>query len=622
MICTSLQNKALAELLQILDSGVVEMAEIRLDLCPQLSDADIKDLFSKSPVTLLATCRISDKLNADEAERKLTLAIKAGATFVDVEIEAPADMASRVRKVAKENACRYIRSVHFFDGTPTTERLRQVTADCYESGAEIAKIVTTAHTADDVEKTISLYNTYSDGLLIAFCMGEAGRVSRMDALRKGAPFTYAALNADEATAAGQWSVADMSKALYKNAKHWSAGEIEIPASKSMAQRAIVAAMLAGGESQLNGYSPCDDSESAKRVVKSIASHIPPEVFVGESGFLTRFLIPIISVKHNGETVIRGEKSLVGRPLKGAKEIMSALGVELESINGDSNIVSVPLKVKGTLQSGKVTISGKDGSQIISGLMAALPLLREDSEVIIKEPKSIPYLKMTIDVLEKFGIKIGYDEQKEEIKLVVKGGQQYKPALIDLEADWSGAAPFLIAGAIFSGVTLNHLNLDSVQADNLILEILRKAGARVSVNGTQIRTSKSPLHSFCIDLNQAPDLFPVVSVLAAFSHGESLLKGMERLKVKESDRATAITQMLKQLGVECFQKDDTLHIYGKSLTYRYANNMLLGGGKFTSNADHRMVMALKLAAEGAKGNIEIDNESCVSKSFPDFCKYFR
>lgn len=618
-----MQNKSIGELLEILNSGEVEMAEIRLDLCPQLSDADIKDLFSTSPVTLLATCRISDKLNADEAERKLTLAIKAGATFVDVEIEAPADMASRVRKVAKENDCRLIRSVHFFDGTPTTERLRQVTADCYESGAEIAKIVTTAYTSDDVERVMSLYKSYPDGSLIAFCMGDAGRESRMEALRNGAPFTYAALNADEATAAGQWSAAEMTKALYGDSRRWQVKSIEIPASKSMAQRAIVADMIASGKSKLSGYSPCDDSESALRVCQTLKDGIPSEVFVGESGFLTRFLIPIISVKHSGETVIRGEKSLVGRPLKGAKEIMSAFGVELESLsNAAANVVSVPLKITGRLQAGRVVVSGKDGSQILSGLMAALPLLREDSEVIIKEPKSIPYLKMTIDVLEKFGIKIGYEEQKEEIKLVVKGGQQYKPATIDLEADWSGAAPFLIAGTIFSGVTLNHLSPDSVQADRLILDILRKAGARVSVNGTQIRAAKSPLHSFCIDLNQAPDLFPVVSVLAAFSQGESLLKGMERLKVKESDRAVAITQMLKQLGVECYQKDDTLHIYGKSLTYRYANNMLLCGGKFTSNADHRMVMALKLAAEGAKGNIEIDNESCVSKSFPDFCRYFR
>lgn len=622
MICTSLQNKALAELLQILESGVVEMAEVRLDLCPSLSDADITELFSTSPVTLLATCRISDKLNAAEAERKLTLAIKAGATFVDVEIEAPHSMAESVRQTAKAYGCRYIRSVHFFDGTPSTDKLRQVTEECYRSGAEIAKIVTTAHSADDVETTISLYNTYPDGSLIAFCMGEAGRESRMDALRKGAPFTYAALNADEATAAGQWSVADMSKALYKNAKHWSAGEIEIPASKSMAQRAIVAAMLAGGESQLNGYSPCDDSESAKRVVKSIASHIPPEVFVGESGFLTRFLIPIISVKHNGETVIRGEKSLVGRPLKGAKEIMSAFGVELESINGDSNIVSVPLKVKGTLQSGKVTISGKDGSQIISGLIAALPLLKEDSEITITEPKSIPYLKMTVDILAKFSIKVNLTEQPDKILLNIKGNQQYKPAVIDLEADWSGAAPMLVAGAIFSKVTINNLNINSIQADKLIIDILSKAGVIPIVNGTQIKISKSPLHSFSIDLNQAPDLFPVVAILAAFSEGMSQLTGLGRLKGKESDRAMAIIQMLSQLGVECRQNGDTLQVYGHSLTNRYANGMLLNGGKYTSYADHRMVMALKLAAEGAKGKIEIDNESCVSKSFPDFCKYFK
>jgi len=598
------------------------MAEIRLDLCPALSDADITELFSTSAVTLLATCRISDKLDAAEAEHKLTLAIKAGAAFVDVEIEAPTDMAARVQAVAKENGCRFLRSVHFFDGTPSIDKLQQVTTECFDSGAEIAKIVTTAHKAEDVSRTMSLYNLHPDGSLIAFCMGEAGRESRFDALKKGAPFTYAALNEAEATAPGQWCAAEMVNALYGDAKRWNAQNIEIPASKSMAQRAIVADMLAGGGSKLNGYSPCEDSESALRVVKTLREGIPSEIFVGESGFLTRFLIPIIAAKHSGETIIRGEKSLVGRPLKGAKEIMKAFGVELESLdNPSSETISVPLKIKGRLQAERVTVSGSDGSQIISGLMAALPLLYTDSEIIVTEPKSVPYLKMTVDILQKYCVQIKYEEHPEKIILHINGNQHYKPAAIDIEADWSGAAPFIIAGAIFSRVTLEKLSENSVQADKLILQILKKAGVKPKISGSQISVLKTPTRAFSVDLNQAPDLFPVVSIFAAFSEGESTLKGMERLKGKESDRAKAIVQMLNQLGVECRQNGDTLYIHGHSLTYRFANNQLLKGGNFTSNADHRMVMALKIAELGADSPVKIDNESCVAKSFPDFCKYF-
>lgn len=618
MICTSLQNKNLKELQQILESGAVEMAEIRLDLCPELSDADITELFSTSAVTLLATCRISDKLDAAEAEHKLTLAIKAGAAFVDVEAEAPFDMAERVMFAANEYDCRLIRSVHYFDGTPLSFNLQTVCT----TDLGVSKIVTTAHNANDVKRVLSLYKLYKPGELTAFCMGEAGRESRFNALKKGAPFTYAALNEAEATAPGQWSAAEMSKALYGDAKRWNAQNIEIPASKSMAQRAIVADMLAGGGSKLNGYSPCEDSESALRVCQTLKDGIPSEIFTGESGFLTRFIIPIIAAKHSGETVIRGEKSLVGRPLKGAKEIMKAFGVELESLDGDvDGAVSVPLRVKGHLHAGNVVFSGKDGSQLISGLMAALPLMEENSEIIITEAKSIPYLMMTIDILIKFNVSVCYDYFKDTLYLLICGKQQYKPATIDLEADWSGAAPFLVAGAIFSSVTIKHLKLSSIQADTRLIEALLKAGVRVKIDCDCISVSKTPLRSFYINLNQAPDLFPVVSIFAAFCEGKSTLKGMERLKGKESDRAKAIVQMLNQLGVECRQNGDTLYIHGHSLTYRFANNQLLRGGKYTSNADHRMVMALKIAELGADSAIEIDNDSCVAKSFPEFCKYF-
>ena len=213
MICTSIQNKGFEEISAILDSGKVEMAEIRLDLCPQLTDADIERLFSRPDVALLATCRIGGKVTAEDAERRLTRAVEAGAAFVDLEIEAPIPLGERLKAKAIECGCRFVRSVHYYDGTPQFSQLAEVANECVHLGADVVKVVTYAHSDDDVERVMRLYEGEHNGRLSAFCMGAAGKESRMDALRHGAPFTYAALNADECTADGQWTADDMRHSL-------------------------------------------------------------------------------------------------------------------------------------------------------------------------------------------------------------------------------------------------------------------------------------------------------------------------------------------------------------------------------------------------------------------------
>ncbi|MCQ2337077.1 MAG: 3-phosphoshikimate 1-carboxyvinyltransferase [Paludibacteraceae bacterium] len=636
MICTSIQNKTLSEITSVLSNPDVEMAEIRLDLCPALSIHDIETLFSTARVPLLATCRISPDMPAEEAERKLTYAAQH-AHFIDIEIEAPSDMVSRIAKTCNTFGCHLIRSVHFFDGTPSLEALQECVSKCSDGFAEIIKIVTYATDADDVKTVQKLYTPSLAGKLIAFCMGEAGKQSRMDALKFAAPFTYAALSKAEATAPGQWVASDMVKALYGtsgNERFSSIGfdysDIKIPTSKSIAQRAIIAAMMASGESTLKNYHPCEDSESAIALIRSLGTKVTKDgttlkitgsglnnttdtVFVGESGFLTRFITPILAL--SGRTIkITGEKTLVGRPLKGMAETLKCFGVDI-----DCN--SVPFTIKGRLTAGKASISGKDGSQIISGLMAALPLLPSDSEIIVKQPKSVPYIFMTQQVLQKFNIDVKCERLNDELKISIKGNQTYKPTDFVPEPDWSGAAPMLVAGAIFTGITLKGFNNTSLQADCKIDEILRIAGARTRYSGTETSVAKSPLHSFTTDLNDAPDLFPVVSVLAAFCEGTSLISGLGRLSGKESDRAKAITETLAKLGVKCSQNGDTLTVQGHSLSYRYANNKPLKGGKYTSYKDHRMVMALRIAELGASGRIEIDNTECVAKSYPNFNAYF-
>ena len=697
MICTSIQGKTLEEILEILESGEVEMAEIRLDLC-DLDEEEIEELFTQSDVPLIATCRIAslaqrvaaegDLLDdagkvlseqglyasqprkgrnpAEElAENQLLKAIEAGAKYVDLEVEAPPMMGRKIRQACQEYGTMLIRSFHDFEGTPPEATLLSLLDKGRRFGGEVVKIVTTATCKADADRVMALYREAEPGTLVAFCMGPEGRESRLEALKQGAPFTYACLTAEEATAPGQWTAAEMDEAVYGNFRFIGTDEtLEMPASKSFAQRAIVAAALAQGTSHLTGYSPCGDNESALAAARKLGARVTvngseleitgigafenclsiSEMPVGESGFLTRMLIPVLSVVADGPVRVTGEKTLLGRPLAGAHDIMASFGVRLvpenipeESRKGDCFI---PLTVKGPLVPGRADVSGKGGSQLISGLLAALPLAGNRSTVYVHDPRSIPYMFITVDVLRKFGIEIGSEMEGGDdflqtqdwtlctgLTFKMRGQQHYRAADFRIEGDWSGAANFLVAGAIFGDVEVEGLDTQSLQADISIMDILMDAGASMSqLEGDTpttgpIHVARAPLCAFETDLNNCPDLFPIVAVLAAFCPGESRIRGVERLRHKETDRAAAIVDMLTQMGVPVQVDEDEMTIEGMALPQRLLTGNLLKGGRYTSHADHRMVMALKVAALGADGPVDIDDTACVAKSFPGFNDLF-
>ncbi len=675
MICVTIQNRSLEDILEILENSdpAIQMAEIRLDRC-HLDKDEIAELFSSSDTPLIATCRVAGDGSGtwEEAEAKLQAAIEAGAAFVDLEIEAPKEMGKRLRRSCSEYGTRMIRSCHFFDGTPSLKVLRETAERCSKFGGEIIKIAVSASSEADVTRVLSLYDEFDEGRLVAFAMGEAGHGSRLECLRHGAPFTYAALNSAEAAAPGQWPYSEITAMLYDggsqpedeqlpsrcasrpirvNAQRQllSSGQpVQMPASKSFAQRAIIAAALADrslsdmsrAQSALTGYSPCGDSEAAKAVavILSEAKDLPSHIHVGESGLLTRLMIPIVAaLQGKGRFAkvveITGEGTLLNRPLKGASEIMAKFGTVLRPL-GDQTAgdIKVPLSVQGPLLPGKVDISGKDGSQLISGLLMALPLLQGDSVIHVHDPKSIPYMFITIDVLKKFGVRIGSEMEGDEefmetqdwslctgITFKIKGGQVYKPASFSIEGDWSAAANFLVAGAVFGKVQLKGLDTTSLQADISIMDILMDAGASLSQEEETgiITAQRAPLRCFDTDLSNCPDLFPIVSVLAAFCGGVSHILGFKRLAGKESDRGKAIVETLTKMGVNAYAEGDMLTVEGHSLESRILNGTLLKGGKYASYHDHRMAMALTVASLGADGPIMIDDTACVAKSFPGF-----
>ena len=657
MICTSLQNRTFEQILEILEDPAVEMAEIRLDRCP-LTDEQIEELFSESDTPLIATCRIAESPSEEEAERRLRLAIEAGARFADLEIEAPAPVSKRFQHLCRTQGTEIIRSYHDFEGTPDIEILQRVLARCFRYGADIAKIVTTCHDAEDAARIESLYTIVLEevdslqGRLVAFGMGDAGRQTRLECLRRGAPFTYAAPNAAEATAPGQWTTAEMNAAVYGDRAPYRTEGRKMPASKSFAQRAILAAALAQGTSHLSGYSPCGDSEAALRVAEALGAtvrkdgdtlaitgigahcgQLPLErLDTGESGLLTRLCIPVLAAVGSGRLTVEGHGTLLRRPLEGAADIMAAYGVLLSNAaEREGRDVYIPASVKGHLIPGNADIPGRGGSQLISGLLMALPLCDKDSLLHVSDPRSIPYMYITLDVLRHFGV-LTRSEMEGDTDLLeaedwsactgitfrIRGRQHYRSADFAIEGDWSAAANFLVAGAVFGAAELTGMDTKSLQADLTIIDILVEAGAVVSQleEGT-VCVRKAPLEAFHQDLNHAPDLFPIVAVLAAFCAGESRIGGVGRLAGKESNRAEAILQMLLQMGVEARIEGDDLVVFGESLSARLLNGRLLKGGEYTSRHDHRMVMALKVASLGAKSLIVIDDEACVGKSFPGF-----
>jgi 3-phosphoshikimate 1-carboxyvinyltransferase len=659
MICVTIQNKSLEEIFALLENSIpsVQMAEIRLDRCP-LDIEGIEELFSYSDTPLIATCRVAGDGSGtwEEAESKLMAAIEAGAAFVDLEIEAPKETGKRLRRACNEHGTTMIRSCHYFEGVPSEETLFETAERCKKFGGEIIKVVAMAKDDSDVERLMSLYDKEPLGRLVAFAMGEAGRNSRIRCLEKGAPFTYAALSEDEAAAPGQWPYSKMTERVYGERKPLPGTKIlGMPSSKSFAQRAIIAAALADGTSCLGGYSPCGDNEAALEVARALGADVIVDgstvkittqslslskgssLHMGESGLLTRLMIPLVAAMQSGGTLpkivdITGEGTLPNRPLKGATEIMARFGTVVRPLGDQAGELKVPLSVQGPLLPGKNDISGKDGSQLISGLLMALPLLQGDSTIHVHDPKSIPYMFITIDVLKKFGIRIGSEMEGDEefmetqdwslctgVTFKVKGGQRYIPASFDIEGDWSAAANFLVAGAVFGKVQLSGLDTSSLQADISIMDILMEAGASLSqLDETGVITAqRAPLRSFDTDLNNCPDLFPAVSIMAAFCNGESHILGFRRLASKESDRGKAILETLGKMGVGAHAEGDCLTIEGQTLESRLMNGTLLKGGNYSSFHDHRMAMALTVASLGADGPIVIDDTACVAKSFPAF-----
>lgn len=390
------------------------------------------------------------------------------------------------------------------------------------------------------------------------------------------------------------------------------GRVEIPSSKSCAHRAIICAALSSDSepSVLSGISfskdieatlgameafgarwEMTDKESGTVTVYGIGtSRVEGRLTVdcNESGSTLRFVIPIAAAL-GYETEFIGRGRLPQRPINIYTRELGKNGITFNYNN------TMPFDISGQLRSGRYEIEGNVSSQFITGLLFALPMLEGDSEIILTSHlESRPYVDITIETMKRFGVEI----EETENSYLIKGGQRYYSHSERVEGDYSQAAFFYVANAIGSDIELGNLLPDSVQGDKRIK----------AVTSDIIRDGR--IGCFREDCSDIPDLVPILSVLAAYGSGESVIYNAERLRIKESDRLETTAALINGLGGDVTVTEDGLIIRPtKELT----------GGKVDGCGDHRIVMAAAIAALGCSGDVIITGAEAVEKSYPDFFK---
>ncbi len=393
------------------------------------------------------------------------------------------------------------------------------------------------------------------------------------------------------------------------------GKLTVPASKSLSHRALIAAGLAKGQSTLKNLLDSEDIEATKAALKAFNVRFDKNrVFGGdlkiitdtidakESGSTLRFMIPI-ALLFEKAIIFNGQKRLITRPLDVYENIFSNQ-VTYQPLSENS----LPLKVKGPLKGGTFKVDGHISSQFISGLLFALPLLDEDSEIVLNTPlQSKDYVSLTLDILKQFGIKI----VAQETRFFIPKKQQYQPKNMIIEGDFSQAAFFIAAGLINGDITLKNLNPRSLQGDRRMVDIVKAMGGDVAYDQkeAQYRIHSSKTKAQSIDLKDMPDLGPILMILAGLSEGITTFTSTDRLVYKESDRLGVMISILNKLGVKTKQEQDRLMVQGIA---KFNGNL-----SFESYDDHRIVMALSIAALKASGPIHINGAQAVNKSYPRF-----
>ena len=400
------------------------------------------------------------------------------------------------------------------------------------------------------------------------------------------------------------------------------GCVTPPPSKSHAHRLLICAAL--------GCEPCsivcnavnDDIMATMRCLNALGAKITYSSGVfdvlpvsitkggtldcGESGSTLRFLVSVAAVLGADATFV-GAGKLPQRPMGALLDALAQHGISFTRHTVDE----LPLTCNGTLTGGKFRLPGNISSQYLTGLLFALPLAAEDSEIEVTDGlTSASYVTMTLDALRIAGIKV---EQCGNIYRI-KGNQQYRmPARLVVEGDWSSAAFWVVAGVTGRcPITICGMNNDSLQGDSYIVDHLRSMGAFIECNDNGVVAMPSHLFGTELDCTDTPDLVPVLAVAAAVAQGTTLFTGVGRLRYKESDRLAAVRDLLAAFGITSQIGEDTFTVYGGEPVVTTSVD---------SYSDHRIAMSAAVMSAVASGITTIKEYTCVAKSYPLFFEDF-
>lgn len=395
------------------------------------------------------------------------------------------------------------------------------------------------------------------------------------------------------------------------------GRVKVPSSKSVVHRALIASSLSSKESIISNVDFNEDIYATIAALKVLGAKITTsdntieviglnlnnkldvvEIDANESGSTLRFIIPLASYLAN-KVIISGSERLMERPLNIYQDLYIDEGLIFKD--------GAKKEIIGSLSGGHYQIDGSVSSQFLSGLMFLLPIIVQDSKIEVLPPfESKPYVDLTIETLKKYNINI----TSKGDTYFIKGGQSYLPYNLSAEGDYSQAAFFAVLGAINNEVVIENLNLDSVQGDRAILAMLLSLNVKIEELNKAVKVYKSNISSKTIDLANTPDLGPILCVLGLFSEAYIKLINVKRLRIKESDRLLAIKSQLEKIGAKVILEENSITIFKLD---KFLDKEIVVSGE----NDHRIVMAMAIAATSLKAPLIINGADAINKSYPNF-----
>ncbi|NLZ18102.1 MAG: 3-phosphoshikimate 1-carboxyvinyltransferase [Desulfobulbaceae bacterium] len=413
--------------------------------------------------------------------------------------------------------------------------------------------------------------------------------------------------------------------------HTIDASITVPGSKSLSQRALLAAALGEGESLLRDPLDSEDTQLLSAALRAFGVQVDctdarcwrvrglggrlqrpsAPLYLGNNGTATRLLTSIAGLA-SGTVHITGDERMAERPIAPLISALQGWGVVIKS---DLDNGCPPLTIKGQgIRGGATELRAGQSSQYLSSLLLVAPYAQERAEIrVAGKLYSRPYVDMTLAVMREFGAEV---EANSELTHFVIPRGAYQARDYAIEGDASSASYFFAAAAICNGqVRVENLPLPSLQGDARFLELLEHMGCTIrrESHGVSVQ-GIAELRAVEADMGDMPDVAPTLAVVAAFANGISSIRNIAHLRVKESDRVSAVVAELRRLGVEVREEEDAMHIHGRG-------GSGLHGARIQTYNDHRIAMSFALAGLRISG-VEIEDELCVVKSFPDFWQRFQ